>query len=222
MAKSRSRRTRRPFRSFIIALIVVACIVAGGPFVAVWALSHKYVYTVETVPYNDVTLVFGASMRPSGPSPYLQNRLDLAATLYKAGKTKVIIVSGTRDGSYSEPDGMKKALVAAGVPADRIIPDYGGDDTYSSCQRARDVFGVTSLTAVTQSYHLPRAIATCRLLHIDAVGVGDDTVLHDLNWWSYQAREILSRGKLLLDAATHRSVQLDPPDDAVSVALGAH
>ena len=31
---------------------------------------------------------------------------------------------------------------------------------------------------VTQSYHLPRAVATCRALGVDARGVGDYTAAH--------------------------------------------
>ena len=36
------------------------------------------------------------------------------------------------------------------------------------------MFGVTRAIVVTQTYHLPRAVALCRALGIAAVGVGDD------------------------------------------------
>ena len=203
----------------MVSLFVLIAVVLGGPTLLTWKLSHSLIYSVEDVPARDVTLVFGAAMWGKAPSPYLQYRLDVAAALYKAGKTKVIIVSGTRDGGYNEPDGMKKALVAAGVPADRIVPDYGGNDTYSSCLRARDVFSVTSLIAVTQSYHLPRAVASCWLLHIDVVGVGDDTVAHDARFRQYQVREIFGNVKLLYDAVKWRHITDEAPSDAVSQAL---
>jgi len=203
----------------VIWLVVVLGIVLGGPSLLAWKLSHSSIYTVEAVPARDVTLVFGAAMWGKSPSPYLQYRLDVATALYKAGKTKVIIVSGTRDGGYNEPDGMKKALIAAGVPAARIVPDYGGVDTYSSCLRARDVFGVTSLIAVTQSYHLPRAVASCQMLLIDAVGVGDDTVAHDSRYRQYQIREIFGNVKLIYDSVTKKKITDEAPSDAVKQAL---
>jgi len=215
------RKAHHWFGSFVRTVIVLAVLIIGLPSAAVWGVSRNHIFTTSTVPSKNVTLVLGAAMWSSGPSPYLQNRLDLAAELYKAGKTKVIIVSGTRDVGYNEPDGMKKALVAAGVPADKIVPDYGGNDTYSSCQRAHDVFGVTSLIVVTQSYHLPRAVASCRLLHIDAVGVGDDTVAHDARWRSYQVRELFGKVKLIYDVATQRAVASETPSDAVNEALQA-
>jgi len=213
---------RRVFVSLIATLAVLAGLVVGVPALVVWEQSHSRIYSIDAVPARDVTLVMGAAMWGSGPSPYLQKRLDVAAALYKAGKTKVIIVSGTRDGGYSEPDGMKKALIAAGIPSSQIIPDYGGNDTFSSCTRARDVFGVTSLIVVSQSYHLPRAVTTCQMLGVDSVGVGDDTVAHDWLYWGYRARELAGNVKLMYDVVTHRSVAYEAPSDAVQQALATH
>lgn len=210
------RRLGRAVVSVLAALLIA---VVAIPWVAVWACSHNHIYSVNDVAYHDVTLVLGASMWGNEPSPYLQARIDLAAALYKAGKTKVIIVSGSRDGAYNEPDGMTRALVADGVPAGRIVQDYSGDDTYTSCQRARDIYGVTSLILVSQSYHVPRAVAACRLLNIDAVGVGDNTQAHNWRWYKYQVREVASRAKMLLDVASHRQAANGAPSDAVSQAL---
>ena len=215
------RQIRRRVVSFVLTLVVLVGVVFGIPAVVVWSKSHTRIFPVDAVPARDVTVVMGAAMWGKAPSPYLQKRLDVAVALYKAGKTKVLIVSGTRDGGYNEPDGMKRALIAAGVPASRIVPDYGGNDTYSSCMRARDVFGVTSLIVVSQTYHLPRSIATCRMLGVDAVGVGDDTIAHDSLYWQYRARELAGNVKLLYDVVTKRTVPEEAPSDAVQVALGS-
>ena len=208
-----------PIIIVVIALLVVASV---GPKLFTWAKSHMYVYTTATVPAKDVTLVFGAAMWSDGPSPYLQARLDLAADLYKAGKTKVIIVSGSNIGGDDEPDGMKAALLQEGIPASQIVLDFGGLDTYSSCIRARDVYGVQSITLVTQSYHLPRALATCRMLGLDAIGVGDDTQEHNLKWYKYQVREVLADAKMVLDLVTHRRLADATPSDDVKLALENH
>ena len=78
---------------------------------------------------------------------------------------------------------VRRAGGHAGAPAraperadDRLLLDPWGLDTYDSCVRARDVYGVDRVVVVTQTYHLPRAVGTARLLGLDAVGVGDRTV----------------------------------------------
>jgi len=205
----------------LITLAVLAALVFGGSTGLVYAKSRAYTYSDQDVQKNDVALVMGAAMWGKEPSPALQKRLDVAAALYAAGKVKVIIVSGHVDHGYNEPEGMKAALVAAGVPGDKIVMDQGGDDTFTSCWRARDVFGVHTLTVVTQTYHLPRALSTCRLLHIDAVGVGTGPVTHDVTWFRYMAREVAANAKLLFQLATNRMLPAEKPSDAVTKALNA-
>ena len=209
-------------RRGLTALVVLALLVIGGPWVVVRLVSAGRLATSpDDVPAHDVVLVLGAAVWANGPSPYLQARLDLAAALYRSGRAKVIIVSGTQDQGYNEPDAMRAALVAAGVPPERIVPDYAGFDTYSSCQRARDVFGVTSLIVVSQAYHTPRAVASCRLLGMDAVGAGDDSRAHDGKWLRYSLREIPGDTKLLWDVLTHRDTSDGQTSTAVRDALAA-
>ena len=47
---------------------------------------------------------------------------------------------------YDEPAAMRRYLVEAGVPADRVVADHAGFDTYDSCSRAQRIFGVDRLT----------------------------------------------------------------------------
>jgi len=212
----------RIVRRVIVTLVLFALIGVGGPWVAVRVASHGRVSDDPAqVPATKVALVLGAAYYASGPSPYLQARLDIAAQLFQMGKVSVIIVSGTLDGSYNEPDAMRNALVKAGVPFGRIVPDYAGFDTYSSCLRAHDVFGVSKLVIVSQAYHVPRAVATCRLVGVDAIGVGDDTQAHDAKWWRYQVRELGSNIKMIWDTATHRKLDDMTPSSAVTDALAA-
>ena len=215
------RRIGRFLGRLLLALLGLAVLVFGVPTAIVYIDAGPHTFSAENVAPHDVTLVMGAAMWGKTPSPALQKRLDVAAQLYLTGKTKVIIVSGHVDGGYNEPAGMKAALVAAGVPADKIVADNKGDDTYSSCARALDVFGVSSLIVVTQTYHLPRALATCRLLHIDAVGVGTGPGTYDATWFKYQAREIAANVKLMYQLATDYKIPSAKPSDAVQKALDA-
>jgi len=215
------KKARRAVWLIIAVLVVLGALAGVVPKVMTWSRSHAYAYTTDTVPQRDVTLVLGAMMWGNSPSPYLQARVDLAAALYKAGKTKVIIASGSSTPGDNEPEGMRVALMQAGVPANRIVLDFGGLDTYASCMRARDVYGVTALTVISQSYHLPRAVATCRALGIDAVGVGDNTQEHNFLWYKYQAREVLADAKMVLDLATNRQIADATPSDEVQKALNS-
>ncbi|MFC4912367.1 SanA/YdcF family protein [Actinomadura gamaensis] len=159
-------------------------VLAGlGAFAALlptgWAYAEtaKYRLSVEDVPETPVALVLGAGVANGQPSPLLARRLDLAAELYRRGKVKVLLVSGdnsTKD--YDEPTTMRDYLVRAGIPEDRIVRDFAGLDTWDSCVRARQIFGVERATVVTQRFHLPRAVALCRAAGIEAYGVGDQSM----------------------------------------------
>jgi SanA protein len=69
---------------------------------------------------------------------------------------------------------MSAYAKSLGVPEDVIVLDYAGRRTYDTCYRARTIFGVEKAVLVTQSFHLPRALFTCNMLGVDAVGVSSD------------------------------------------------
>lgn len=167
--------------------------------------------------------MLGAQVNPDGtPSPFLAGRLDVARSLFDTGKATVILVSGDNaEAGHNEPDGMRDYLVNHGVPAEKIIADYAGFDTYDSCVRAHRIFGVNHLIVVSQSYHLPRAVATCRQLGLQATGVGDDSARkYGGGWRSGVVREQLADLKMVWDLITHRQPVLGPPEDSVQRALG--
>jgi len=155
--------------------------------------------------------VLGAQVKPDGtPSGFLGARLDLAKRLYDAGRIQMIIVSGNHGADeYNEPIAMLNYLTRAGVPAERVIADPGGFDTYRSCLRARQIYGLSHVIMVTQSYHLPRAVATCRALGIDAIGVGDDSARqYRVSWWRGTIRDQLACVKTIVDLAMRRDTTI--------------
>lgn len=176
-----------------------ASVGASVAFVRRQARGH--VYPEADVPPRPAALVLGAQVYPDGrPSPFLAARLDLARRLHDAGRVRTLLVSGDgRAASYDEPAAMRAYLVAAGVPEEDVLIDGGGVDTYASCVRARKVFGVTRLTLVSQTYHLPRAVGTARALGLCAVGVGDDSVRHGPAWVRGSIREQPACVKAVLD-----------------------
>jgi vancomycin permeability regulator SanA len=187
--------------------------VLGAAIGIVRGAAAGHLYPLDQVPYAPVGLVLGAQVYPNGmPSRFLRARLDLALLLLQRGTVDRLLLSGdARAPEYDEPAAMRDHLVAAGAPADRLVLDPGGLDTYDSCVRARDVFGVQQVVVVTQTYHLPRAVATARLIGLDAVGVGDRTVRlredgEGLNepWSRGWVRDQVACVKTLWDVGTQR------------------
>jgi SanA protein len=102
----------------------------------------------------------------------LRDRVDTAIDLYRAGKVQKLLMSGDNQiAEYNEPADMMAYAITQGVPAQDIQPDYGGRRTYDTCYRAKSIFQVDAAILVTQQFHLPRALFTCRALGINAQGV---------------------------------------------------
>jgi vancomycin permeability regulator SanA len=104
-----------------------------------------------------------------------------------------------------------------------VVADPSGLDTYDSCIRARDVYGVRKALVVTQAYHLSRAVALCRTLGIDTEGVkarcdGCGTTLLA----EKAARDYFAAIKAARDAISHRDpLVTSPRSPAVTDALSA-
>ncbi|RKN11421.1 vancomycin high temperature exclusion protein [Streptomyces radicis] len=164
------RGKRRALQAFM--LLSVAALL---PSAWLHVTTDGRVHTVGSAPSAPVTVVFGAGLRPDGePSQWLAHRLDTAAELYHSGRTQALLVTGDNStDDYNEPDAMRRYLMETGdIPADRIVTDHAGFNTWNSCARARSVFGVTDALLVSQEFHIRRALALCDAAGIDAHGVG--------------------------------------------------
>lgn len=122
----------------------------------------------------------------------LRDRVSSAAALYFSGRVEKLLMSGdNRFVYYNEPGAMKEYALELGVPEEAIVLDYAGRRTYDTCYRARQIFGVKEAILVTQSFHLPRAIYTCNLLGLSAVGLASDLrEYHRRSWAFWNLREI--------------------------------
>ena len=202
-----------------VGLAGVVLVSGSIGFVRLTAAGHLFSET--EVPAAPVALVLGAMVYPDGtPSPFLAGRLDVAHRLYQAGKVQVIVVSGDNMAKeYNEPEAMRTYLINAGMPAEKVVADYAGFDTYDSCARALRIFGVEKLILVTQSYHLPRAVATCRALGVDATGVGDESARRSRSWHRGAIRDQLACVKTVIDLITRRDPVLGLPETGVAEAL---
>jgi vancomycin permeability regulator SanA len=215
----RARRVRATRFLAGVGAAGVTLLTGSVGYVRLTAAGH--LYSEDEVPPRPVALVLGAMVFPDGrPSPFLAARLDLAHRLYSAGRVRVVVVSGDNGAKeYNEPEAMRTYLINAGMPGEAVVADYAGFDTYDSAARALRIFGVEQLIVVTQSYHLPRAVATCRALGIDAIGVGDDSVRHTAAWRRGAIRDQLACVKTVIDLVSGRDPVLGQRETSVSEAL---
>ncbi|MFT4108565.1 SanA/YdcF family protein [Propionicimonas sp.] len=192
------------------AALGVAAVAGGGLLAlsgAVHLLTRRRIVSADALEPVAVALVLGAEVYADGePSRFLRARLDLAADLYRRGRVRCLLLSGDgRSRFYDETGGMRDYLVGTGIPDQALLLDPAGFDTYDSCLRARDVFGLHRLVVVSQRYHLPRALAICRALGIEAWGVGDQTARTSTRTWGHGVRrELAANLKLVWDVASHR------------------
>ncbi|AWI28695.1 hypothetical protein E3E14_05380 [Streptomyces sp. ICN441] len=214
-------RTTRGRRRTVQALMLAA-VCALAPATWLHAVAGERTGTVAGSPERDVAVVFGAGLREGRPTPYLAHRLDTAAELYRAGKVRVVLVTGDNSrADYDEPDAMRTYLVRRGVPDDRIVSDHAGFDTWDSCVRAKRIFGVDRAVLVTQGFHIRRALALCDAAGIESYGVGVAEP-HDRVWYYGGVRELFAAGKAALDVALRPDPRfLGPREPGVTEALAA-
>ncbi len=184
----------------VIGALVIFAVFSGAVTAYVLTSTRDDVHTIAQIEASgeraQAVLVLGASVFADGtPSDILADRLEVAADLYLAGAADAVIVSGdNRSAHYNESDAMKEYCIKLGVPADAIIVDHAGYDTYASVYRARYVYDKQDVFIVTQAYHLYRALAIAHGLGMEAQGVAADKGSYD-NQMSYSVREILARDK---------------------------
>jgi len=209
-------------RAIVTGIAGLLLLSASWIWTVLAATGHRH--DVADAPATDVVLVLGTAVAPDGqPENRLAGRLATAAELVKTGRARVILVSGDGGGdSGNEPAAMTSYLTGTlGVDPTQVVADPSGLDTYDSCIRARDVYGVRKVLVVTQAYHLSRAVALCRKLGIDTEGVtarcdGCGATLLAVK----SAREYFASMKAAWDAIDRPAPRItSPPSPAVTNAL---
>jgi SanA protein len=195
----------KALRFYLISIpliIIVSGILILACSLIVTISTQPYIYEkVEDVPANKVGLLLGTSKYTlkGQINPFYQNRIDAAVALFESGKVEYILVSGdNRHRTYNEPREMRRDLLEANIPADRIVADTAGIRTLDSVIRSRLVFGQDSVTIISQAFHVERAIYIAHHAGYAAVGFAAKDVEVSFGLKTY-IREYLARVKLMLD-----------------------
>ena len=198
------RQHRRLVRSLLLGMATLLLLALLLVLLADHLVSDMRHYTFEDanlIPYNKVGVILGTSkyLVDGRRNEYFQNRIDAAVTLFNHGKISYFLVSGdnaTR--SYNEPREMRRELIRAGIPSERIYSDYAGFRTLDSIVRANAVFGQRNYTIISQQFHNERALYLARHFGIQAIGFN----ARDVDAYSglkTRVRELMARVLCLLD-----------------------
>lgn len=180
---------------WFIGIIVTICVIIG--FGAMMINNHVVSSQKENLIYQqdssefkpskeaekqiedfdaECILVLGAGIKDSEtPSPMLKDRLDTAISLYESKAAPKILLTGDNGTEYhNEIHVMLTYMLNAGIPEDDIFCDHAGFSTYDSMYRAKNIFKVSKMIVVTQTYHEYRALYIGNKLGTDCIGVASD------------------------------------------------
>ncbi|RYM33442.1 vancomycin high temperature exclusion protein [Brumimicrobium glaciale] len=161
----------------------------------------KTFFEHKKIESNKVGLLLGTSKyrAEGGINLYFKYRIDAAVRLYESGKINFILVSGDNSTEYyNEPEAFKAELIKRGIPVEKIFLDYAGFRTLDSVVRAKEVFGQSRITIISQKFHNERAIYLAEHYGLNAIAYNAKDVSKNYGFKT-QVREYFARSKAILD-----------------------
>lgn len=181
---------------------------------AVIQFSKGRVYdNVKEIPYKEVGLLLGTSPTTINgwTNIYYTYRIDAAVKLYKAKKISRILISGDgKEKSYDEPKYMRRDLIKRGIPAHKITLDKKGLRTYDSVINAKETFGLSNFTVISQRFQNERAIYLAGHNDIDAIGYNakDAPNQKGKSAIKVRIREVFAKVKVFMDLILPASLNI--------------
>ncbi len=155
----------------LLFFIITTAFLVTLLYIIVYLNTRQYILEQQTTGHFQFCLVLGAGLEKNGlPSDILMDRVCTAVKLIENRKVDYLIMSGSRRRGYDEPEAMKAAALAAGIPESKVRIDPKGVSTLDSCENINEEYKPDSILIVTQLFHLPRSIYLARRLGIKAFG----------------------------------------------------
>ena len=142
---------------------------------------------------------------------YYTYRIDAAVKLYKAKKISRILISGDgKEKSYDEPKYMRRDLIKRGIPAHKITLDKKGLRTYDSVINAKETFGLSNFTVISQKFQNERTIYLAGHNDIDAIGFNakDAPNQKGKSAVKVRIREVFAKVKVFMDLILPASLNI--------------
>lgn len=140
------------------------CFLIGVSVYAAYAVHHTPAYD------KDYIIILGCRPFSDGrPTPLLRNRVEAAVAFANAqeaatGKSPVFIPSGGqgKDETVPEAEVMRRCLLDAGIPDERILPEDRSTNTYENMKFSKQLIEARSgpdarVAFATTNYHLFRS-----------------------------------------------------------------
>ncbi|WP_208733115.1 SanA/YdcF family protein [Vibrio ouci] len=183
----------------VFALVLAASLFAIDRWVSYQAREQLFT-NVEQIDKFDVAVVLGTSKYLGKIlNEYYSHRMDAAVELYKEGKVAHFLLSGDNaHRSYNEPWTMKRDLLKAEVPEEKIFLDYAGFRTLDSVVRAKEIFDTDNFLIISQKFHCERALFIAKSHNINASCFAVPGPSRH-SGWKVRVREIFARAKAVLD-----------------------
>jgi SanA protein len=197
-----AQKIKWALRVAIAAALLIIIATASINAYIIYSASGHIADSLETTAPAPVAIVLGASVRSKSKlSGVYEERVEKALALYRIGRVKKLLITGThREDNYDEVNPVKSYLLARSVPLQDIMLDHYGYNTFQSLYRAQAIFGIKRAIVVTQRFHLHRAVYLARRLGIAAEGLpADDKPSLSPEMRRWKAREILARVKAFID-----------------------
>ena len=156
---------------FRVLLILV------GALVVYLVVTGVQVYQASTrdqaVPAQAI-VVLGAAQYNGRPSPDLAARLDHALTLWQHGYAPLVALTGGREPGdrFTEAEAGRTYLVSKGIPADHLLTDDTGSDSWQSLVSVAhqlELLGDVKVILVSDPFHDARISAMASELGLHGV-----------------------------------------------------
>lgn len=183
----------------LLCVLMVAALFFIDRWVSYQAKDQLYTQQSEVKQF-DVAVVLGTSKYLGKVlNEYYTHRINAAISLYKNKNVENFLLSGDNaHRSYNEPWTMKRDLLKAGIPDEKIYLDYAGFRTLDSIVRAKEIFGTDNFLIISQKFHCERAlfIANSHDINAKCFAVPDPSGHSGLK---VRVREVFARAKAVLD-----------------------
>ncbi|MFA6099005.1 MAG: YdcF family protein [Patescibacteria group bacterium] len=158
---------------FAVSIIFLLAVFTGFNDILIKPLLYE-----EAPVKSDVIIVLGGGIVPDLKIlPWaVQERMNEADRLFKAGYAKNVIVTGgiVKGQNYTESQFMKAYAVDHGISSSDIIEENRSTSTYENAKNSQAIMkqkGWSTALVVTSDYHLPRACDTFRKFNVNVVCV---------------------------------------------------
>ncbi len=140
----------------VFAVLAVVVAYLGVTFVQVWMASHR-----DQARPAQAIVVLGAAQYNGRPSAVLKARLDHAFDLWRRGLATTVVATGGREPGdrYTEATAAANYLEGRGVPADDVLVEPGGRNSWESLAAAATLLegrGDRSVLLVSDPFHNER------------------------------------------------------------------